>query len=452
MRTRQNKKAGAQGSALVITIVLGTILATLICSYFCLIQTQHFSVARSQSWNQALMVAEAGVDEALALLNSGVQPPNFAIFPWTSSGGGVFQNDTNRPACKFGNCYYQAFITNGFAGANPVIIAQGYVPGPSGSPTLVRTVKVVTQPHPSFPVKGPMIVVQGYNANGYNVGTDSFNSTNGPYNPATAGTNGDIVTLTTNANSITIGNGKIQGTVHTPPGGVQGVTATVGANGSVGDAAWVSGSTGFESGHFAADFPASGFPDATLPNVTAWFTPMSGTAPDGLFYNNLLPGGNYQVSGLSGSVYVGAPNTVLYVTGSISIGSSGGGSKKGAAPPEIHIGPGASLTLYMAGATTAINGNGVVNDTGHASAFAYYGLPSNTSITLTGNGAFYGTIYAPEADFSLKGGGKSSLDDFTGASITKTTTMGGNFNFHYDESLIQVTTLGGYDPISWAEL
>ena len=107
MKIQQNKKAGAQGSALVITIVLGTILATLIGSYFCMIQTQHFSVARSQSWNQALTVAEAGVEEALALLNSGVQPPNFAVFPWTSSGGGVFQNDTNRPACKFGNCYYQ---------------------------------------------------------------------------------------------------------------------------------------------------------------------------------------------------------------------------------------------------------------------------------------------------------------------------------------------------------
>ncbi len=230
------------------------------------------------------------------------------------------------------------------------------------------------------------------------------------------------------------------------------MTATVGSNGSVGDAAWVSGNTGFESGHFKADFTMAEFSDATLPNVTTWFTPMGGTAPDGLYYNNLLPGGNYQVADLSGSVYVGGTNTVLYVTGNISVGGNGGGTKKGNAPAEIHIGPGASLTLYMAGASTTISGNGVVNDTGRASAFAYYGLPTNTQITLTGNGAFYGTIYAPEADFTLKGSGKSSLDDFTGASITKTTTMSGNFNFHYDESLIRITTLGGYDPISWAEL
>jgi hypothetical protein len=452
MRVLRKKPTGDQGSTLAVTLIMCTILATLLSSYFSLIKTQHFSVARSQSWNQAVTVAEGGVEEALALLNSGIQAPSFAVFPWTSAGGGVFQNDTNRPACKFGDSYYQAFITNGFAGANPVIISQGYVPGPLGSPTLLRTIRVDTQPRSTFPVKGPMIVKQSYNANGYNVGTDSFDSSVGPYNKATAGTNGDVVSLTTNANSIAIGNGKIQGTVRTPPGGIQGVTATVGSNGSVGDSTWVSGNTGFESGHFQANFTASDFPDATLPNVSAWFTPMAGTAPDGLKYDNLLPGGNYQVADLSGSVYVGATNTVLYVTSSMSVGSKGGNPKQGDAPQEIHIGPGASVTIYMAGATASINGNGVVNDTGHASAFAYYGLPTNTQINITGNGAFYGTIYAPQADFTLKGSGKSSTDDFTGASITKTTTMTGNFNFHYDESLIHITTLGGYDPISWAEL
>jgi len=452
MKIHRNKLPVEQGSALVVTLITCTILATLVGSYFTLIETQNRSVARSQSWNQAMTVAEAGVDEALALLNSGVQPPNFAVFPWTSAGGGVFKNDTNRPACKFGSSYYQAFITNGLAGANPVIISQGYVPGPIGSPTLLRTIRVPTKLRLTFPVKGPMIVEQTYNANGYNVGTDSFNSTNGSYSSQTPGTNGDIVSLTTNANSIVIGNGKIQGSVRTPPGGIQGVTATIGSNGKVGDSAWITSSnTGFESGHFRDDFTLPDFPDATLPNVT-FLPPVlgGGTAPDGLHYDNLLPGGNYTLSSLSGSVYVGATNTVLYVTGSISISGTGGNPRN--APQEIHIGPGASLTLYMAGATTTISGNGVVNDTGHASAFAYYGLPSNTSISLKGNGAFFGTIYAPEANFSLNGSGNNTTDDFTGASITKTTTMTGNFNFHYDESLSQLTTLGGYDPVAWQEL
>jgi len=426
-------------------------------SYLYLSGTQHLSITRSQNWNQALVVAEGGVEEALALLNSGVQAPSFAIFPWTSAGGGVFNNDTNRPACKFGTSYYQVSITNGFAGANPVIISRGYVPGPIGAPVLTRVVRVEAKPRATFPVKGPMIVEQGFDSNGNNVGTDSFDSTLGPYNRTNNfSTNGDVVCLTTNANSIVIGNGKIQGTVRTPPGGVQGVTATIGSNGKVGDAAWVaSASTGFQSGHFQDNFTLADFPDATLPNVAAWYLPTSGTAPDGFSYDNLLTSGNYQLSDLTGSVYVGQSNVVLYVTSSINIGSggSGGGGKKGnPAPPEIHIAPGGSLTIYMAGATTTIAGNGVANDTGQAKNFQYYGLPSNTAINITGNGSFFGTIYAPEAALNLKGSGNNSTDDFTGSSITKTTKMTGNFNFHYDESLSLLTTLGGYDVGSWAEL
>ena len=106
----------------------------------------------------------------------------------------------------------------------------------------------------------------------------------------------------------------------------------------------------------------------------------------------------------------------------------------------------------MEGATASIGGNGVVNDTGLARNFQYYGLPSNTAVNITGNGAFFGTIYAPEADLNLKGSGKYSVDDFTGASVTKNTTMTGNFNFHYDETLIRLTTLGGYDAVAWQEL
>ncbi len=452
MKLFSKKPVSNQGSALAVTLLTCVLVGTLVGSYLYLIGTQNLSVARSQNWHQALVVAEGGVDEAMALLNSGVQSPNFAIFPWTSAGGGVFKNDTNRPACKFGTSYYQVFITNGFAGANPVIVASGNVPDTLGSPAISRTVRIETKPRATFPVKGPMIVFQKYDANGNNVGTDSFDSTVGPYNPTTAGTNGDVVCLTTNANSLVIGNGKIKGTVRTPPGGVQGVTATIGSNGSVGDTNWVATKTGFQTNHFKDNFTMGDFPDATLPNVSAWYAPTSGKAPDGLNYDNLLTSGNYQVANLTGSVYVGQANTVLYVTTGISIGTGGGGNQKGNAPPEIYIAPGASLTVYMAGSTTTIAGNGVVNATSQAKNFQYYGLPSNTTINITGNGAFFGTIYAPEADFNLKGSGKTSVDDFTGASITKNTTMTGNFNFHYDESLASLTTLGGYDATSWQEL
>src|SRR6266436_4457142 len=161
-----------RGSALVVTLIICAILATLVGSYFCLIETQHKSVARSQSWNEALTVAEAGAEEALALLNSGVHfPISVSVLSdavWTSPGGGVYKNTTNYASCKFGTSYYEVSITNGLAGAEPVIISRGYVPGPIGSPTLLRTVRVPTKPRLTFPVKGPMIVEQTYNASGVN--------------------------------------------------------------------------------------------------------------------------------------------------------------------------------------------------------------------------------------------------------------------------------------------
>src|ERR1043165_4866282 len=72
-RTRQ-----CQGSALVITLILCLILGILMGSYLWFLRNQQFSVARSQQWHKAMVMAEAGVDEAMALLNSGIILTSFA--------------------------------------------------------------------------------------------------------------------------------------------------------------------------------------------------------------------------------------------------------------------------------------------------------------------------------------------------------------------------------------
>ena len=84
---RYSNKQRRRGSVLAITLIISGIMGTLMGSYLYLVETQRISVARAQAWNRSVVVAEAGVEEAMALLNSGVSSPNFAIFPWTSSGG-----------------------------------------------------------------------------------------------------------------------------------------------------------------------------------------------------------------------------------------------------------------------------------------------------------------------------------------------------------------------------
>jgi hypothetical protein len=106
--------------------------------------------------------------------------------------------------------------------------------------------------------------------------------------------------------------------------------------------------------------------------------------------------------------------------------------------------------MYMAGSQFKVAGNGIANDTGNAGSFLYFGLPTNTAIDFGGNAGFTGAIYAPQADFSLGGGGSDEID-FIGASVTKSVKMNGHFNFHYDENLANIGPGRGFIPTSWAE-
>src|SRR6266851_2164260 len=63
------KSKRCHGSVLIITICICLILGLLMGSYLSMIKTQHFSVARARAWNSAIVVAEAGVEEAMAQLN-----------------------------------------------------------------------------------------------------------------------------------------------------------------------------------------------------------------------------------------------------------------------------------------------------------------------------------------------------------------------------------------------
>jgi hypothetical protein len=134
-------------------------------------------------------------------------------------------------------------------------------------------------------------------------------------------------------------------------------------------------------------------------------------------------------------------DTVLYVTGDVSITGQA----------QLIIAPGASLTIYVAGASANFAGNGILNQSGDTTKFTYYGLPSNTSLALSGNSSFTGTFYAPNANFTLNGGGSNNYD-FAGASVTKTVSMHGHFKFHYDERLGRIAGPVRYRAASWNEL
>ena len=179
------------------------------------------------------------------------------------------------------------------------------------------------------------------------------------------------------------------------------------------------------------------FPDVQAPFVAA--TPPGTSGSD-----YILGNGNYLMSSLTMSgkkKMTITGNAVLYVTGNISMSGQS----------YISIQPGASLKLYCGGATANLSGQGIANQNGKATNFCYYGLPSNTSLSLSGNATFIGVIYAPSAAFSMTGGGVNTID-LVGASVTSTVSMSGSFNFHYDESLANFGPNRGFVVMSWNEL
>src|SRR5438876_2050002 len=101
-----HKNNRTHASVLVVTMLVCGILGIIMASYLGMVKTQQYSVARAQSWNQALVVAEAGVEDALALLNATGATTNNAYLaaatnaPWTQRadlGAGIYSASNSLP-------------------------------------------------------------------------------------------------------------------------------------------------------------------------------------------------------------------------------------------------------------------------------------------------------------------------------------------------------------------
>ena len=460
-----------QGSVLLVTLLVTAIMGITLASYLIMIQTQNTSVVRSQTWNSSIAITEAGVEDALQLINKN---------------SGNFQNLTNWPATAgndnwalispkvyyvrryLGDDYYDVYVTNANT-LNPSVCSQGHakwyntfalagtptigalgVTLPQDSANVNRNVSVLTKIDPIFNVA--MAALKQIDFSGKNVQTDGFDSAdpnysnNGQYpfgNASKTKASGDVVTDDVITNSLSVGNAKIKGQVKTGPKG----TVDIGPNGSVGDVNWVDGGNlGVQTGYSANDMNVT-FPDVIMP-LTSWLPVLAGNySINGSSYKYVfLTDGDYTISSLSGSIYVGTNAHVrLKITGSVSLTGSNDQIFIDSSPTTSG-----SLQIYMTGDSFAIKGQGIVNTSGNAANFTYFGLPTNTSVTFGGNAAFIGAIYAPSAAFTLGGGGSTPID-FIGASVTKTVKMNGHFNFHYDENLRRNGMGRGFIPTNWRE-
>lgn len=461
IRKRNNWSAG---SVLMVSVCTALVLGILLAGYLIYTQTQNISVTRSQGWNAAIAVAEAGIEEALSHLNRNApyfEPTegtnNLACNGWTNLGGNVYAG----PRRFLGQNYYEVTIT--LIGLTPIIDSVGYVYEPglyAGAPQIMfaaagvnpppgyqtRRVRTYTKIDSLFAVA--MAARSVIDLNGKNVTTDSFDSADPRYSENglyprndrnKTKDNGDVATNGEIINTLELGNAKIKGRAKTGPGG----RILIGPLGSVGSRAWVEGgNTGIQPNWSANDMNVV-FPQVRLPQTTWYPKTKDNVVIDGVMYDYVFTqSGDYYINA-SGNIYVtNGVNVRLRIVSDFKMTGK---------DDRIRIAPiGASLKIYMEGASFEVSGQGIVNESGNAANFYYYGLPSNTQLKFSGNASFTGAIYAPNADFLLGGGG-NDIYDFVGASVTRTVKMNGHFNFHYDENLARIGSYRGFIPTLWKE-
>lgn len=296
------------GGALLVAVMFFAVTAVLLATYLYLCQNEYTSVARSQTFNTSMVMAEAGVEDALAFLNqnAGGAVGTLGNWPSTASADGwsivsnsspaVYYVSGRSPDSSLGS--YTVYITNSVTGTNgPTILSIGTAKWHGGNMTTLlagdTTRKILVDTAGYSQGSEGVIAYAGMNYNGNNVTMDSFDSAdpnhsiwqyNYTYHGSNYGVYSDTLSYSSNSlpsrtsdvmvatdgSVINVGNANIYGFVDTAPGG----SIQIKNNGSVGDLNWVSASTsGIETGH-ARDDMNQIFYSKSLPNpaTNGWQT------------------------------------------------------------------------------------------------------------------------------------------------------------------------------------
>ena len=172
------------------------------------------------------------------------------------------------------------------------------------------------------------------------------------------------------------------------------------------------------------------FPNITLPADYLEFpSPAAGsivmTNSGGPITNNydaIISGGNYFANTL-GNTIVTSPSTLVF--------------PKGYSIANLTIMPGASLTVYVGGASSIIlAGSATLNQGDLPSGLVIYCTSDVTSFSFSTEAQFTGVLIAPNATGVISGGGYDGVD-ISGAIMAKSLTFIGHVNLHFDEALLQ---------------
>jgi hypothetical protein len=463
-----------RGGVLLVAFVLSTVMAVAVASLLKLSSNALTMSQRSALSNDAMNLAEAGLELALWSFNQAHADNPEA---WNGWQPGLTDDDRRRTFTEFApprnstaavKVYLRNFNSTGVP--VPVIISQATIQPAKGAP--IQKVIEVQLTRRSFFATG-LVGRRGVTLNGTNVTIDSWISgidrnpgSPTPYSLAVRRPYGSVATLALDA-SVAVQNANVYGFVSV---GAQdtGGHVSLGPNGVIsGDFNAPSGTRdeGRIAGNFTVDLPNVAVPTpVTVTTITA--------------QQGVLEGGTYPRATGAGTIQDPinvADNTYYYRISALDLDPTRGKAKdlvirngcrvvflihnaagglgnevvSTGATSSLTIQPGASLAIYTNG-NVRLAGNGVANLNGSTTAFQIWGTNTSASgqtIAVTGNAGLTGIIYAPNGHIDITGNG-----DVFGAVVGDRVRINGNSGFHYDESL---ANFGGNNPFRvsiWREL
>ncbi len=441
-----------RGSVLLVGMMLASILAVSLVSYINLSRTSLQLSQRALWANAAMNLAENGLEEAMYSLNRRVSDPSYS---WSNAGWGTENGEawrkwTNLPVDGAASGEIRVYVYNYTGESSPEVIARGIVrpPDGSGAPNAEKWVLIRTRRATKF--ANGLVAREFIRFNGASATVDSWISQPDSggilaYSSMWARDQASIGSISVAVNSVAVQNARIWG--HAATGGAP---PQVGPQGSIGPFGSANGFIDMNrvSTHFFANFEA-GFSQ----KIVQRYTPMAGQP-----IANLGNTGKYRLTTLNLS-----GTTVLNINGNVELyldGLAGVTTLSITGSAGINVAPGAKLTLYTVG-NVNLAGNGIVNagstgtTAGNPANFQLYGQSTATAtkqqISIAGNAALSGAIYAPNASVTIAGGGSTDRD-ILGSIVANDITFSGNIAFHQDESLAKLTTTAPFRLTSWNEL
>lgn len=409
-----NKKA----VALILTIMVSVVLATLGISFLSVSINEKNLVERYKCSTQAFWVAEAGLQHAIRDFKDNNLDQDHNWYD-NEAEGGIYLATPIDDAIDY------ELKVSGLGSDSVTLLSTGSAQCGPGSGFTQRVVSAIYEKEGSSPFTYAAFGNTGVSLLG-NTRTDSYDSRLGTYGGSNIEENGDVGTSSSSSGAITlIGSSKVKGDAQTGEDGEVSLGWSCEVTGEISD---------------GGPDPVS---SVVVPEELSSLTSSGGINLNGS-NSQVLSSGNYlmsniKVSGNAELVLEGDVN--IYLTDSSSLNVSGSG--------RLLIN--GTANIYVDGSVKT-TGSGVVksNKTNPSpSDFTLYGSTTSNSVKISGSGTMYGAIYAPDADVSIKGNSR-----LYGAAVGGAVTITGSSKIHYDQALSDSGSdlgSGSYNLVSWQE-